>query len=83
MKIDALLGKEIAHEPAARPARAPDLERASKLLEKEAHRREALFKQSVEEEKIKAKVLERKFEEALEKSKHEPLLPPTRDIDLD
>ena len=42
-----------------------------------------LFRQTAEAEKIKSQLLERKFEEALAKSKDEPLVPPTRDIDLD
>ena len=83
LKVDASLAKVIAHEPPPKPAKAPDLDRASKLLQKEAARREALFQQSAEEEKIKAQLLERKFEEALKKTKDEPLAPPLRDIDLD
>ena len=83
LKVDASLAKVIAYEPPPKPAKAPDLDRASKLLQKEAARREALFQQSAEEEKTKAQLLERKFEEALKKTKDEPLAPPTRDIDLD
>lgn len=81
--VDAALGKVIAHQPPPSHAKTPDLGRATKLLEKEAERREALFKQSAEDEKVKARVLERKFEEALKKSKDEPFTPPVRDIDLD
>ncbi len=83
LKVDASLAKVIAHEPPPKPTKAPDLDRASKLLQKEAARREALFQQSAEEEKIKAQLLQRKFEEALKKTKDEPLAPPMRDIDLD
>jgi uncharacterized Zn finger protein (UPF0148 family) len=83
LKVDAPLAKVIAHEPPPKHTKAPDLDRASNLLQKEAQRREALFQQSAEEEKIKAQLLERKFEEALKKTKDEPLAPPTRDIDLD
>ena len=83
LKIDAGLGRVIAHESPPKHAKAPDLDHASRLLEKEAARREALFKQSTEEEKIKAQLLEKKFEEALKRTKDEPTAPPTRDIDLD
>ncbi len=83
LKIDAALGKVIAHESPPRPNHAPDLGQASQVLEKQAARREALFKQSAEEERVKSQLLERKFEEALKKSKAELPTPPIRDVDLD
>ncbi len=57
--------------------------RASQLLRKEAARREAHFQESAEEERIKSQLLERKFEEALRKTKDQPVTRPTREIDLD
>ena len=83
LKIDVALGKVVAHEPPAKHAKNRDLDRVGQLLEKEKARREALFRQSAEEEKVKSQLLERKFEEALKKGKDEPLTRPTRDIDLD
>ena len=83
LTVDAKLGKVIAHEAPAKHPKAPDLGQVGRLLEEEKARREALFKQSAEEEKVKSQVLERKFEESLKKARHEPLIPPTRDIDLD
>ena len=84
LRIDPRLGKVVAHESPPKPAGpVSNLERAGDLLREQAARREALFRQSTEDEKIKSQVLERKFEAALEKSKAEPLLKPTRDIDLD
>jgi len=80
--IDAGLRKIISHEPPPRQTRAPDLDRATDLLREQAARREELFRQSSEDEKNKAQVLARKFEEALKKSKGEPVEKPTRDIDL-
>ncbi len=82
LKIDAALGRVVSHEAAPKRTKAPDLERASALLEKEAAQREAHFRHSAETEKVKSQLLERKFEQALAKSKDEPLTPPTRDIDL-
>jgi predicted amidophosphoribosyltransferase len=83
LTIDANLRKVISHEaPAHKPANAPDLDHAGALLREQAARREALFRQSTEDEKSKANVLERKFEEALRKSKDQPITRPTRDIDL-
>ena len=83
LKIDRRLGKVIGHEAPNRPARAPDLDRAAVLLEKRAQEREARFRQSAEDEKSKSLLLERKFAEALEKAKDQPVTPPARDIDLD
>jgi hypothetical protein len=53
-------------------------------LKGEAGRRQAQFAQSIQAEKDKGKVLERKFQEGLKKAKDEPPTgPTTRDIDLD
>ena len=83
LKIDATLGRVVSHQAPPKRTKARDLERARALLEEEAAQREAHFRHSAEEEKIKPQLLERKFEEALAKSKDEPLTPPIRDIDLD
>src|SRR5436309_14941649 len=73
LKVDAALGRVLAHEPAAKHAKVSDLDRAGEFLREEASRREAIFEQSAEHEKIKDQLLERKFEEALKKSKDEPV----------
>jgi len=83
LTVDAELGKVLHHEPPPKSAKAPDLDRATQLLQKEAARREALFKQSSEEQKMKSELLERKFEEAIKKTKDQPTGPPLKDIDLD
>jgi predicted amidophosphoribosyltransferase len=83
LKVDAELGKVLHHEPPPKHDKAPDLDHASQLLQKESARREALFKQSAQEEKIKSQLLERKFEEVLKKTKDVPVGPPLKDIDLD
>jgi len=81
--VDAALGKVIAHTPSPKRQKVADLDKAGELLRKEAARREALFKQSSEEEKVKPQLLERKFEEAMKKTKNQPVTAPVRDIDLD
>ncbi len=83
LTVDAALGKVLAHEAPAKHSKAPDLDQVSQLLEKEKVRRDALFEKSAAEEKVKGQVLERKFEEALKKTKDQPVTRPTRDIDLD
>jgi hypothetical protein len=82
LTIDSDLKKVISHEAPPRQSNTPDLEHAAALLREQAAKREALFKQSTENEKIKSQLLDRKFEAALEKSKDEPIQKPTRDIDL-
>jgi len=83
LKIDRALGKVIHHTAPPKHTKPPDIDHPAQLLEKEKARREALFKKSSEEEKLKSQLLERKFEEALKKTKDEPVSRPTRDIDLD
>ena len=84
LTVDTQLQKVIAHEaPPPRHQAAPDLDRVDALLREQAARREAIFRQSAADEKSKPQLLERKFEEALRKSKDQPVEKPTRDIDLD
>ena len=84
LTIDATLKKVIAHEAApVRHHDAPDLGRAGAMLREQAARREEIFRQSAADEKTKPQLLERKFAEALKKSKDQPVERPTRDIDLD
>ena len=83
LEVDTELGKILFHEPPPKTSKAPDLNQASQLLKKEAERRESLFKQSAEEEKIKSELLERRFKEAFEKTKDVPTGPPLKEIDLD
>lgn len=80
--IDTNLRKVISHEAPPKHVDAPDLTQVDSYLREQAARREALFKQSSEDEKNKAQLLERKFQEALKKSKDGPIVKPTRDIDL-
>jgi hypothetical protein len=83
LKIDTELRRVIGHEARPRRGKSPDLGRAGELLEKQAERREAHFRESAAEQKIKSDLLARKFEEALKKKRDEPVKPGLRDIDLD
>jgi len=83
LEVDTGLGKILFHEPPPKTSKAPDLNQASQLLQKQAERRESLFKQSTEDEKIKSQLLERRFKEAFEKTKDVPTGPPLKEIDLD
>ncbi|HEX5413479.1 MAG TPA: hypothetical protein VFZ27_16625 [Terriglobia bacterium] len=83
LKIDVALGKVIWYGQPPKKADAPDIDHSAQLLEKERSRREALFQKSTEDEKSKAQLLEKKFQEALKRSKDEPIVRPSRDFDLD
>jgi predicted amidophosphoribosyltransferase len=83
LSVDAELGKVLHHQPPPKHEKAPDLDHAAQLLKKEAERREALFRQGAEDERVKSELLERKFKEAFEKTKDQPTGPPLRDFDLD
>lgn len=85
LKIDAELGRVIWHEAAAKSKKAgrDHLDHAGDVLEKQAAQREAHFRESSEQEKLKSDVLARKFEEALKKTRNAPVEPGLRDIDLD
>ena len=83
LTIDAALGAVLHHELPPKAASVTDLKAAAEELKGEVGRREARFKESMEAEREKAKLLERKFKELLKKAKDEPISKPTRDIDLD
>ena len=83
LMVDPELGVVLHHEPPPKAASVTDLKTAVEELKGEAGRREARFKESMEAEKEKGKVLERKFKELLKKAKDEPITRPTREIDLD
>ena len=83
LTVDAELGKVLFHLAPPKPDKGPDLDDAARLLKQEAERREALFRQSADEEKIKSELLDRKFKEAFEKTKDQPTGRPLRDFDLD
>ena len=82
LTIDPELGAVLHHELPPKAASITDLKAAVEELKGEAGRREARFKESMEAEKEKGKVLERKFKELLKKAKDEPVSRPTREIDL-
>ena len=81
--IDAKLGKVLRHEDPPQKRGSLDLDGVQDLLKEQARRREEIFQQSSADLKIQSELLDRKFAEALEKSKDSPVTKPTRDIDLD
>lgn len=80
--IDTNLGRVVSHREPERSDK-PELQDASQILAAQAARREALFEQSVENEKGRDDALARRFEEALKQAHGEPVTKPLRDFDLD
>ena len=81
--IDTKLGRVLRHEDPPQKRGSLDLDHAQDLLSEQARRREDIFRQSSADLKVQSELLDRKFAEALEKSKSEPVTRPVRDIDLD
>jgi hypothetical protein len=83
MKIDAATGAVVSHTPAPRKRTFEDLETAAKAMREHDERKESIFRQSVDAERNKDDLLEKKFAEALRKAKDAPEGKPLREFDLD
>jgi hypothetical protein len=84
LKIDPETKAVISHVAKAAPKTFNDFEEAAKSMRERDSMKESLFRQSVEAEKNKADLLEKKFQEALKKAKESPDTgKPIRDFDLD
>lgn len=82
--IDLSMGVVLHHEPPPKPVSVTDLKDAVEALKTQTAQRDARFKERMQAEKNKGKVLDRKFQELLKKAKEEPPTPPpVRDVDLD
>jgi hypothetical protein len=80
--FDPNLGRIVSHKEPDR-GNKPELTEAQRILAEEAARREAIFQQSVDNEKTRGDALSRRFEEALRQAREEPVTKPVRDFDLD
>jgi hypothetical protein len=83
LKIDASTGLIVSHTPAPRKRTFEDLETAAQAMRDQDERKESIFRQSVEAERNKTDLLEKKFAEALRKAKDAPEGKPLREFDLD
>jgi len=84
LKVDPESRAVIAHTAPAVPKTFADLEEAGRALKERDSRKESIFRQSVEAEKNKADILEKKFQEAVKRAKETPDTGrPIRDFDLD
>jgi len=80
--IDPNLRRVVAHQEPPRED-MPQLDQAQRILAEEEARREALFAQSVSDEKSRPDALAKRFEEALAQAQQEPVTRPEREFDLD
>lgn len=80
--IDVNLRRIVEHKAPEREDK-PDLTDAQRILAHEAAKREAMFEQSVSAEKTRGDALSKRFEEALQKARQEPITRPDRDHDWD
>jgi Zn-finger nucleic acid-binding protein len=83
LRIDAETGVLVSHTSAPRKRMFEDLESAAQAMRDQNERKESIFRQSVDAEKNKADLLEKKFAEALRKAKDAPDVKPLREFDLD
>jgi hypothetical protein len=83
LKIDAGTGLVVSHTAAPRKRMFEDLETAAKAMREQDERKESIFRQSLDAEKNKADLLEKKFAEALRKAKDAPEGKPLREFDLE
>jgi hypothetical protein len=83
LKIDGSTGLVVSHTSAPRKRMFEDLEMAAKAMREQDERKESIFRQSVDAEKNKADLFEKKFAEALRKAKDAPDVKPLREFDLD
>jgi hypothetical protein len=83
LKIDGDTGLVVSHTSAPRKRMFEDLETAAQAMREHGERTESIFRQSVDAEKNKADLLEKKFAEAMRKAKDAPEGKPLREIDLD
>ncbi|MGA3045604.1 MAG: hypothetical protein ABSD67_03220 [Terracidiphilus sp.] len=83
LRIDAASGLVVSHTSAPRKRMFEDLETAAQAMRAQEERKESLFRQSVDAEKNKADLMEKKFAEALRKAKDAPEGKPLREFDLD
>ena len=81
--IDAANGLVVSHTPAPHKRMFEDLETAAQAMREQEERKESIFRQSVEAEKNKEDLFEKRFAEALRKAKDTPDTKPIRDFDLD
>jgi len=83
IRVDAGTGVVVSHTPAPRKRMFEDLETAAKAMREQDERKESIFRQSMEAEKNKEDLMDKRFADALRKAKDAPAGKPIREFDLD
>lgn len=84
LRIDPETRAVVSHTSAPRKRMFEDFETAARAMHEHDERKESIFRQSVEAEKNKQQLFDKRFEEALRKAKESPDEgKPLRDFDLD
>jgi hypothetical protein len=84
LKVDPETKAILSHSSAPRKRTFEDFEAAAKAMREQDVRKEDIFRQSVEAEKNKQQLFDKRFEEALRKAKETPDEGrPLREFDLD
>jgi hypothetical protein len=83
LRIDAETGALISHTAAPRKRTFEDLTAAAAAMREQDERKESIFRQSMEAEKNKEDLFEKKFAEALRKAKDAPAGKPLREFDFE
>jgi hypothetical protein len=84
LRIDPETRAILSHSSAPRKRTFEDFESAAKAMREQDERKEDIFRQSIEAEKNKQQLFDKRFEEALRKAKESPDEgKPLREFDLD
>jgi hypothetical protein len=84
LTVDPETRSIIGHKSAPRKRTFEDFEAAGRALREQEERKESLFRQSMESERNKKDIMERRFAEAVKRAKDDPSTgKPLRDFDLD
>jgi hypothetical protein len=83
LRVDPVLRAVLSHELPPEERSVKDLTDAVKGLKAEAAQRQAKFEESLKAQKGKKDLLDKKFQDALKRTKDVPITKPIRDIDLD
>ncbi len=81
LEVDVELAAVLSHEPP--PVPKHDFEEQLKAVSEAEQKRDEVFRQQMETQKERARLLERKFEESFKKTKDQPVTKPLRDFDLE
>jgi hypothetical protein len=83
LRVDPEMRAVLSHELPPEERSVKNLTEAVQGLKAEAAQRQARFEESLKQEKSKKDLLDKKFQDALKRTKDIPLIKPIRDIDLD